>query len=109
VFTASIELLDSHERREIRRPAVAYAAFALGMRNPSNYMLADFDEIMRVPLIQVSREGSANIAWDAPDGALGLTASIQPRPIQMMDRMFLEPIDGKPVPLVRLSDERLVP
>lgn len=109
MLTASIELLNSRERREIRRPAVAYAAFALTMQSPSSYLLTDFDEIMRVPPIQVSREGSADVAWDTPDGAIGLTASVQPRPIQTVDRIFREIIHGKPAPLVRLSDEKLVP
>jgi hypothetical protein len=45
--------------------------------------------------------------WHTPAGVLALSAGKSVKPAAEQDRLFRETLNGKPVPLVRLSDERL--
>ncbi len=107
MLTASIDLLNTRETRVIRWPGVAYAAFALAMQNADTGLLADLDEIMRLPRVVVSPDGTATMVWEV--GVLGLTAPVRVAPAEVQDRVFRESVGGKPVPIVRLSEERLAP
>ncbi|MDZ4799555.1 MAG: hypothetical protein SGI92_15440 [Bryobacteraceae bacterium] len=48
------------------------------------------------------------LEWKTPAGALALTAGRAVKPVAEQDRAFADSIDGQPVPMVRLSEERLV-
>jgi len=46
--------------------------------------------------------------WASPSAALGLAGATAPGPIAAQDGAFRDTVDGRPVPAVRLSQERLV-
>jgi hypothetical protein len=53
--------------------------------------------------------GTVTAKWRTPSGVLELTGSTRIAPAAEQNAAFRERIDGKPVPLVRLSDETLDP
>jgi len=55
-----------------------------------------------------SSDGQVQLEWHSPAGHLELTAAGSISTAADMDRVFLSRIDGRPVPIQRLSDERLV-
>jgi hypothetical protein len=55
-----------------------------------------------------SRDAAAGrFEWASPAGRLALTAGTSVKTVGEQDRAFTESLEGKPVPLVRLSDEKL--
>ncbi len=52
--------------------------------------------------------GTEDSTLEAEWGDLSLQGSIKPAPLAQQDQAFSAQIAGKPVPLIRLSDEKLM-
>jgi hypothetical protein len=85
----------------------AYIAFTLAMEGGSGspdafawrYSQFHFEE---------NRSGNdLQLIWKTPGGTLGLAGSTAVQAVAAQDRAFTESLDGQPVPLVRLSEEKL--
>jgi hypothetical protein len=51
---------------------------------------------------------SERMEWTTPEGVLRLDFARKPGPVDTQDRVFAEYRNGSPVPLTRLSGERLI-
>ncbi len=103
----SIDLLRANAPQRVRwsETPAAYAVFSLAMEGASG-SLEQFQRKCQA----MSYEGSLSkgrVSWRTPAGWIGLTGNQSVKPVAEQDRAFSEWLDGKPVPLVRLSDERL--
>ena len=106
-FVISLDLLPDGPPRLIRWSGVpaAYAVFTLAMDGAAG-SLQDFDRKCR----QFAYEGNpadGRVSWTTPAGSLGLAGGTAVKAVAEQDRAFAEWLDGKPVPLVRLSEEKL--
>lgn len=92
VLVVSLDWLEAPATVRWRDVPEAFAAFTLGF---------DSDEPAYSEAIEA---GTARLHW----GDLELTGSIMPAAVSAQDRAFQDRIGGRPVPFVRLSDEKLV-
>jgi hypothetical protein len=103
----SLDLLPGGTERTVRwsdLPA-AYITFTLAMEGGGS-SLAEFDRKCRQTDFEGSLDGG-RISWKTPSGVLALAGGTAVRSVAEQDRAFAEWLDGTPVPLKRLSDERL--
>jgi hypothetical protein len=103
----SVDLLPGGAQSLIRWSQVpaAYVIFTLAMEGRSG-TLQSFDRHCR----QMPFEGALDagrVSWKTPAGKLALTGATAVRTVAEQDRAFAEWVDDRPVPLVRLSEERL--
>ncbi|MBI4874522.1 MAG: hypothetical protein HY822_07810 [Acidobacteria bacterium] len=104
-LVVSVDLLREPEPRLVRWSEIgpAYIAFTLAMEEGSGAPEA-LDRRYRRLRFEESREGpTVKLAWQS----LALTGGTAVRSVAEQDRAFSESINGAPVPLVRLSEERL--
>ena len=109
LMTISVDLLKPGQPRVVRWTEVgsAYIAFTLAMEGAGG-TLEDFDQRMRATRFEHGSAGSScRLAWRTPAGELVLAGGTAVTSVDIQDRAFTETLDGKPAPLVRLSDERL--
>jgi hypothetical protein len=106
-FAISLDLLPDGPPRLVRWSDVpaAWAAFTLAMDGAAG-SLEDFDRKCRRCAYEGNPAGGA-ISWKTPAGRLGLAGGTTVKTVAEQDRAFSEWLDGKPVPLVRLSEEKL--
>jgi hypothetical protein len=86
----------------------AYATFALVMGTGAG-SLAGWDRGLQAG--GFSREETAGVAkleWRAPAGRLGLSGSVRVTAVEDQDRAFSDRFNGRAIPLIRLSDRRLL-
>ncbi len=85
----------------------AYALFTLAVTGPESTP-AELRELGRTRFsARVDEQGSLLARWKTPVGELGLRGLAIPAALAEHNRGFVEMLNGKPVPLSRLSDERL--
>lgn len=102
----SLDLIPPGQQRliRLRELPAAYVAFTLAMEGGRG-SLEVFDRGCRAAAF---RKEAARFEWDSPAGLLALTAGTSVKTAAEQDRAFSESLNGSPVPLVRLSDEKLV-
>jgi hypothetical protein len=105
ILAISLDWFPPGEPRTVRWKELgpAYAVFTMAMSGPEQSL----DELERSFAQRPYTAGA-----DSPDiqvkwGNLALGGRIVPAPLAEQDRAFTNQIDGKPVPQVRLSDEKL--
>jgi hypothetical protein len=112
LLTISIDFLNGREPRTIRWPQTAYSAFLLAMREPGergDHTLDAFDrQLMSYPMELRDNGSHVRLEWNTPAGLLELESGVRAAGITEMDRAFRERLKDAPVPIVRLSDEKLV-
>lgn len=109
-LTISLDLLRADKPRLVRWRDLpeAYAAFTLTMEGGAG-AIEEFDRRAAAWAFRADIEaGVAKLAWRTAAGELSLTGPVRPAAVSEQDRAFTELLDGKPVPLERLSGERLV-
>ena len=104
----SLDLIPPGHERLIRWADVpsAFIYFTLAM-DGSGGSLDSFDRQCRGSAFR-NDPGTGRIEWQSPAGLLALTGSTSVKPAAEQDWVFSEFLDGKPVPIVRLSAEGLV-
>jgi uncharacterized membrane protein YidH (DUF202 family) len=110
LVTLSVDFLDGDERRLLRwaDTSQAFVAFAMMMDEAAGSLRqADTSVARRVPVVTRPSYGTARVTWNSPAGRLGVTARTEVDSIIEQDRAFRQTVDGRPVPVVRLSDVRL--
>ncbi|MBM3746538.1 MAG: hypothetical protein FJW34_12145 [Acidobacteria bacterium] len=109
LLTVSIDLLREPRPVTMRwkdLPA-AYAVFTLIMEGAAG-RLEDLDRRAAAGAFDLkTAEGRLQAMWLAPGAALGLRGAAAVGAVAEQDRAFLELVNGRPAPLVRLSEERL--
>jgi len=85
--------------------ARAFAVFTLAVEDSAD-SLPRFVERMRAATFRAVSE--TEWEWRSPAGVLGLAGGVRPAAFAEQEKAFRDTVDGKPVPPVRLSDERLV-
>ncbi len=86
----------------------AGCGIALFMTNGDTKRLAETANLEGERLTVEKQELFSNTRWASPKGLLTLTAATAVRPGDFMDQQFRSSIDGKPVPMTRLSDVLLL-
>jgi hypothetical protein len=107
-LVVSLDLLPAVAPRLVRwtETKTAWAAFTLAMDDGRGGLDA-WDRGLRATTF--GRDSvSGRTTWAAPSGVLAMTAAAAVLPVAEHDRAFSAWVDGRPVPIVRLSDERLV-
>jgi hypothetical protein len=109
LLTISVDLLrrDTPELLRWRDIARAYAVFTLAMELGAGTLLA-MDRRLRATAFKHRLEEPAEFTWHSPQGRLSLTGNTRVATIQEQDGAFREQLNGGDVPLVRLSQARLV-
>lgn len=102
----SLDLIAPGPVRRIRWTDVspAWVVFTLAMEGGTG-TLAEFDRRCRALPFESSAPGE--FRWSTPAGALSMTGATAVQTVQKQDSGFAELLDGKPVPLVRLSEVKL--
>lgn len=85
----------------------AYIAFTLAMGGPEGTLDSFHDATSRLDFTEQAGDGRTRLAWSTPAGKLELTGGIRPSKVEELDALFTDSLNGKPVPLLRLSEERL--
>jgi hypothetical protein len=96
-----LDLLPPGPSRTVRwaEAAEAAAAFTLVCENAA---AGDSDARLRaLPYTEIRENGKARLEWLTPAGRLTLEASTRILPIDQHNKMFVELIDGQPVPAPR--------
>jgi hypothetical protein len=103
----SFDLLRADKPQRVRWSdvATAYAVFTLAMQGASG-TLDEFDRMCRA-LAYEGNPADGRVSWKTPAGTLALAGSVAVKPVAEQDRAFSEWLNGSPVPVVRLSDEKL--
>ncbi|MCC7342813.1 MAG: hypothetical protein IT170_17155 [Bryobacterales bacterium] len=103
-LTISLDLLESPGLVRWQEAGEAYAVFTLAMHG-ANGSLSDFNSAMaKIAFGETHNGGISQSHW----GPLALHAATAPAAISAQDRAYQGMLNGKPIPLMRLSDERLV-
>jgi len=112
MHTISLDWFHSDQPIQVRWGGIgpAYAAFSLAAAATP----ARLDDLRRqwasAPFsARELPDKTIALSWTTPVGRLGLHAWTLPGPVAEHNRRFLELLDGKSVPLARLSEERLLP
>ncbi len=105
----SVDLMREPKPRMVRWSEVgtAYIAFTLAMEGGSGSPDA-FARRYGGFRFEEDRSGNAlRLTWKTPVGVLGVTGGGAIQEASAQDRAFTESLDGRPVPITRLSDEKL--
>jgi hypothetical protein len=104
-LVVSLDMIPPGKQQSVRLASIgpAYAAFALAIEAGKD-SLEVFDRRLRATGFEGHGDG---FEWRSPAGVLALTGGLTPKPIAEQDAAFTERLNGKPVPYVRLSDEKL--
>lgn len=107
MLTVSLDMLRRPAPAVVRWPESAYAVFALVLEGGEG-SLGSFDRRVGGWNASVSVSGEALRAeWKTPAGQLAVSGATRVAEVGRQDLVFREELNGRPVPLVRLSDERL--
>jgi hypothetical protein len=109
LLTISVDLMrrDKPELVRWRDIEKAYAVFTLAMDAGAGTLEAT-DRRLRRTAFKHKPAGPAEFTWRSPHGVLSLTGNTRVAPVDEQDGAFRERLNGGDVPLVRLSDARLV-
>lgn len=107
LLTLSFDLLNGNEPVPVRwaDQARAFAVFTLAVEDSSE-PLSRFSDRMRAAHFRAV--GETEWEWKSPAGVLGLAGGVKPAAFAEQEKAFRDTAGGKPVPVVRLSDDRLV-
>jgi hypothetical protein len=86
----------------------AFIGFGLCLDVPGNLSVLD-SEVARAPWTLTQEADKVRLEWSTSAGKLGLTASRRIAETATQNLVFQEKLNGKDVPLVRLSEQRLAP
>jgi hypothetical protein len=107
LLTLSYDLLREREQVMLRwqETARAFMVFTLAVEDTAD-PLGRFAERMRSAPFRAP--GAAEWEWSSPAGKLGLAGGTAPAAFAEQEKAFRDTMAGKPAPVVRLSDARLV-
>jgi hypothetical protein len=108
-LVVSLDLIPRGPARTIRYADLgqAFVAFTLAMEGRGGSIDA-FDKLCRGAGYSAD-VAAGKFSWRSPAGGLELTGGTTVRTVSEHDRAFTEQVDGKPVPLVLLSHDKLAP
>jgi hypothetical protein len=109
LLTVSIDLLRAPQPVPVswKDVRLACAVFTLVMEGAAG-RLEDLDRRATAGAFDLkTTEGRLEAVWRAPAATLGLRGATRVGAISEQDRAFVESVNGRPAPLVRLSGERL--
>lgn len=108
LLTISADLLAKGPARTVRWPQVAYCAYGMAIHTAEG-TLEDYDKYMESrELRHRIVDDVVHLTWKTAWAELTLDALARVADIATMDRGFQERIDGRPVPVTRLSSTPLV-
>jgi hypothetical protein len=109
LITVSVDFLKKREKQTVRWPRIANAVFALSLRESAGDSPEERDVQCAGYRVTGDTAGPlVRAVWDTPVGKLGVEAVAEVGEIATMDRTFRETLNGRPVPIERLTKERLV-
>jgi len=111
LLTISLDLMRSPQPVLVKWKQVptAYAAFTLALE-AGRGKLDDFHLRASVCAFQQQAgAGATRLFWNTPAGTLAVQGGTRVTTVAEQDRIFLDTLNGEPVPLVRLSQEKLFP
>jgi hypothetical protein len=105
----AVDLLPAQEATWIAWKAArqAYIGFSLAMAPGGDLKRFAAACAKNAPKLDGGSE-RAKLSWVSPEGLLSLTGNLEVAEIATQDRAYSAQVGGKAVPLVRLSEERLV-
>jgi hypothetical protein len=104
-LVVTLDFLPPGPARKVRWAEVsdAYAGFALALGEDRSIS----EEFAKRPVRHRVDSGILKLDWDSPAGALALECLARAAPVEAFRPAFKETAGGKPVPVVRLSEDKL--
>lgn len=105
----TVDLLPEGPVRTVRWAATpdAWLCFALAAAGSDRTSAALAESCRRASFSATHSPGRVQLAWESPAGLLSLAGSTKPDAVANQDGVFQERAGGQPVPLIRLSEEKL--
>ncbi len=109
MLTISLDLFKAPPPATIRWSEVgtAWVAFTLAMDGAAGSLEAFDRRCISAPARVEMGSDTATLTWKTPAGELSVAGSTVIAPVGEQDRVFVDKLNGAPVPLVRLSEIRL--
>ncbi|HEX4807645.1 MAG TPA: hypothetical protein VH325_01870 [Bryobacteraceae bacterium] len=111
ILTVSLDLLNAFRTRKVFW-AKTKDAFAAGtiMMTGTDRSLVEFDRHLAALACDCNEQnGKVNLTWNTPAGSMRITAGTAVQTVDEQNSSAAFSIDGRPVPEVRLSNEKIEP
>jgi hypothetical protein len=106
LLTISIDLMNTREHRTIEWPQVAYCAFAMTIQHSDDVTPQALDQRLYHTPAMVG-DTFAGAVWYTSVGVLRVDGATWVSEVQGLDRAFHASVNGRALPVVRLSTEPL--